>query len=66
MENQAPYLKQFLNDTRLKLYEEIEEIRREQLNYGLDVNEELKLAIAEAKLDLVKQTIQICETRKRY
>ena len=66
MENQTPYLKAFLLEKRVELYEKINDLKDIQIKDGLNVVEEMELNCLESKLEMIKQVISICENRKRY
>ena len=57
-------LKKFLNQKRIELFEEINDLKDEMIYNGK--TDDLRLNVAEAQMAIIKSVIDICEERGKY
>lgn len=57
-------LKKYLNNKRIELFEEINDLKDEMIYNG--ETDDLRLNVAEAQMSIIKSIIDICEERGKY
>ena len=59
-------LRNYLHDLRIELLEETDYLKTKMLNEDFTESERYKLDLLESKLEVVREVINICITRRRY
>lgn len=59
-------LKKYLHSKLVELYETVNELKDQMLNDDFTNRESILLEVNEAKLNLIKEIIEICNNRNRY
>ena len=59
-------LRKYLLAKRVELYEEVNTLKSKVLSCDFNEADTIKLSVAEGKLNLIKEVIEICTDREKF